>query len=205
MTSILFPLATPGPPTVVVLAPVPAATADPIDVVIHSDPAQLWDIFSSLGPLAIILGALVAGLVGWRTIRQRTISDARTEWWKRTQWAIEMAREKDPDARTLGFSILTLLAKSKLAAREELLLLDEALRILKHPTNGERAVIQLVEPGTVPGPEPEATPLKEQSAGKKFWQRLTGSAPGNEYVQTGLDSEDSNGENGSNDEKEEVP
>lgn len=165
----------------------------------------MWDVFAALGPLAVILGALVAGLVGWRTIRQRTISDARTEWWKRTQWAIEMAREKDPDARTLGFSILTLLAKSKLAAREELLLLDEALRILKNPTNGERAVVQLFEPEAVPGPEPEATPLKDQSAWKKFWQRLTGSAPGNEYVQTDLDSEDSNGDNGSNDEKEDVP
>ncbi|WP_133162916.1 hypothetical protein [Arthrobacter glacialis] len=177
----------------------------PTPVPSPSDPVQWWDLFASIGPMAIILGALVAGLVGWRTIRQRTVADARSEWWKRTQWAIEMAREKDPDARTLGFSILTLLAKSKLAAREELLLLDEALRTLKNPTNGERAVVQPIEPEAVSGSEPEATPLKDQSAWKIFWQRLTGSAPGNEYVQTDLDSEDDNGNNGSNDENEELP
>ncbi|MHA7304101.1 hypothetical protein ACX80E_02475 [Arthrobacter sp. TMN-49] len=188
-----------------VVAPVPAVSTEPIHVVIHSEPALSWDTFSSLGPIAVILGALVAGLVGWRTIRQRTISDARTEWWKRTQWAIEMAREKNPDARTLGFSILTLLAKSKLAAREELLLLDEALRILKNPTNGQPALVQSSEPETELEPDPEVAPPKALSAWKKFWQRLTGSAPGNEYVETDLDSGDNKGDNGSNDENQEVP
>lgn len=177
----------------------------PTPVPSPSDTVQLWDVVASIGPIAIILGAVVAGLVGWRTIRQRTVADARSEWWKRTQWAMEMARENDPDTRTLGFSILTLLAKSKLAAREELLLLDEALRILKNPSNGERAIVQSTEPEAVPGPEQDAPPLKDQSAWKNFWQRLTGSAPGNEYVQTDLDSADDNGNNGSNDEHEEVP
>lgn len=92
----------------------------PIDVFIHSGPVDGWQVLAALGPLAVLLGALVAGIIGWRTLRQRTRADNRAEWWKRTQWALDSSMSKDPRIAKMGLHVLTVLAGSELASPEEL-------------------------------------------------------------------------------------
>jgi hypothetical protein len=112
-------------------------TPSPVDVLIHPGPAEWWQILGALGPLAVLLGAALAALIGWGTLRQRTAADAlalaqkreaddRAEWWKRTQWALDQAVDEDADSKTLGLAALAVLAHSELARREELELLDIA-------------------------------------------------------------------------------
>lgn len=99
--------------------------------------AEWWQIVAALGPLAVLLGAVLAALLGWRTLLQRTRADARAlaqkteadnraEWWKRTQWALDKALDEDEDAKALGLAALAVLTRSELAREEELELLDIA-------------------------------------------------------------------------------
>jgi hypothetical protein len=102
-----------------------------------SAPAEWWQIVAALGPLAVLAGAILAAFIGWRTLRQKAVADAqaltqktrsddRAEWWKRTQWALDKALEADEDAKALGLASLAVLARSDLARGEELELLDIA-------------------------------------------------------------------------------
>ncbi|WP_129587265.1 hypothetical protein [Arthrobacter alpinus] len=54
------------------MSPSPAPVAVTLDPV----PAQWWEILGALGPLAILLGAIVAAVIGGFTLRQRTQADA---------------------------------------------------------------------------------------------------------------------------------
>ncbi len=118
----------------------------PIDVILHSGPASGWEILGTLGPLAVLLAALVAAVVGLISLKQRTTADAlslkqkhesdakalaqkrladdRSEWWRRVQWALDRALDGDPDTKALGMATLEVLANSKLAHAEELELFD---------------------------------------------------------------------------------
>ena len=100
-------------------------------------PAEWWQIVAALGPLAVLAGAVLAAVIGWRTLRQKAVADAealtqrtraddRAEWWKRTQWALDKALDADGDAKALGLASLAVLAGSDLAREEELELLDIA-------------------------------------------------------------------------------
>ena len=64
--------------------------------------------------------------MAWQTLRQRAIADDRAEWWKRTQWALDSALDRDEDTKALGLAALEVLARSELARNEELELLDIA-------------------------------------------------------------------------------
>lgn len=118
-------------------------------------PAEWWQIVGALGPLAVLLGALIA----WFTLRQRTKSDAlalqqkreadanalqqktdadsRAEWWKRTQWALDHALATDKNTKALGLAALAVLTRSELARKEELELLDIAWRAVNGGTDSE--------------------------------------------------------------------
>ncbi|MCU1548876.1 MAG: hypothetical protein JWO29_1827 [Arthrobacter sp.] len=109
---------------------------------------EWWQIVAALGPLAVLLGAVLAALLGWRTLRQRTRADARAldqkteadnraEWWKRTQWALDKALDRDEDAKALGLATLAVLTRSELARQEELELLDIAWQSVTEENNGE--------------------------------------------------------------------
>ncbi|MBT2531703.1 hypothetical protein J7E83_06125 [Arthrobacter sp. ISL-48] len=111
----------------------PTPSPTPLDVFVHSGPAEWWQIVAALGPLAILLGALVA----WFTLRQRsksdrqalqqkTDADSRAEWWRRTQWALDQALASDRNTKALGLAALAVLTRSELARKEELELLDIA-------------------------------------------------------------------------------
>lgn len=111
----------------------PTPTPTPLDVFVHPAPAEWWQIVAALGPLAVLLGAIIA----WFTLRQRSTSDrlvlqqktdadSRAEWWRRTQWALDQALSPDKNTKALGLATLAVLTRSELARKEELELLDIA-------------------------------------------------------------------------------
>ena len=143
----------------------------PLDVVVHSGPADWWVILAGLGPLAVLIAALLAFYINWRTLKQRTAADktaleqkreadanalqqkteadSRAEWWRRTQWALDRALDPDEGTKALGLATLEVLARSELARTEELELFDIAWKSVSGDENGDDAD---VDPG--PGQEP---------------------------------------------------
>lgn len=92
----------------------------------HTGPAEWWQILAALGPLAVLLGAVVAGVIGWRTLNQRAEADNRAEWWKRTQWALDAVYSGDKKRGTIGLKVLKVLGESELAGDGELAVLEAA-------------------------------------------------------------------------------
>lgn len=101
-----------------------------------------WTIVASMAPVAALIAAVIAGLIGWRNLKQqqralresvksnakslsqKRQADARSEWWKRTQWALEAAASDDPRMYAYGTGMLDLLAQSELAGPKDKELLD---------------------------------------------------------------------------------
>lgn len=126
----------------------PSPPPSPVHVIVDAGPAEWWQILATLGPLAILVGAVLAALISWRTLRQRTAADAlalsqkndadtnalrqktdadsRAEWWRRAQWAFEAAMDDKPEKQDVGLAILELLNTSKLAGPEEAQIIAEA-------------------------------------------------------------------------------
>lgn len=124
-----------------------------------SAPAQWWEVLGALGPLAILLGAIVAAVIGGITLRQRSRADAlalaqksesdadalaqkrraddRSEWWRRSQWALDHALDDRPSAKALGLATLEILAHSTLARAEDLKLFDVAWASVTNPDKGQ--------------------------------------------------------------------
>lgn len=92
----------------------------------HTGPAEWWQILAALGPLAVLLGALIAGVIGWRTLKQKAEADNRAEWWKRTQWALDAVYSADKKRGTIGLKVLKVLGESELAGDGELAVLEAA-------------------------------------------------------------------------------
>lgn len=92
----------------------------------HTGPADWWQILAALGPLAVLLGALVAGVIGWRTLKQKAEADNRAEWWRRTQWALDAVYSGDKEHGTIGLKVLKVLGESPLAGDGELAVLEAA-------------------------------------------------------------------------------
>jgi hypothetical protein len=130
-----------------------------LDVVVHSGPADWWVILAGLGPLAVLIAALLAFYINWRTLKQRTTADktaldqkreadaralmqkteadSRAEWWRRTQWALDRALDQDEGTKALGLATLEVLARSELARTEELELFDIAWKSVSGDENGD--------------------------------------------------------------------
>ncbi|KRE53036.1 hypothetical protein ASG92_05590 [Arthrobacter sp. Soil736] len=138
----------------------PSPFPSPLDVVFHSGPADWWVILAGLGPLAVLIAALLAFYINWRTLKQRTAADttaleqkreadvqalkqkteadSRAEWWRRAQWALDRALDEDEGTKALGLATLDVLARSELARKEELELFDIAWKSVAGPDhNGE--------------------------------------------------------------------
>ena len=92
----------------------------------HTGPAEWWQILAALGPLAVLLGALIAGVIGWRTLNQKAEADNRAEWWKRTQWALDAVYSGDKKRGTIGLKVLKVRGESELAGDGELAVLEAA-------------------------------------------------------------------------------
>lgn len=115
----------------------PAPSPNPVHVIVDTGPAEWWQILAALGPLAVLLGALLAAFIGWNTLRQRTNADeralaqkreadSRAEWWRRAQWALEASVNDKPEKQDIGLAVLENLSTSSLAGPEEAQIIAEA-------------------------------------------------------------------------------
>lgn len=76
-------------------------------------------IVAAAAPLATLLAALIAGTIAAVALIQRHRADKRDQWWKRAQWAMDLAITGDLPAKLVGLKALSQLGQSKLLAREE--------------------------------------------------------------------------------------
>ncbi|MEZ0446306.1 hypothetical protein [Cellulomonas sp. ICMP 17802] len=76
-------------------------------------------VVATLGPLVAAIGAIGALIIGILTVRQRTGADARSQWWARVQWAVDLAFDPDDTKRSVGLDALALLASSPLASADD--------------------------------------------------------------------------------------
>lgn len=109
----------------------------PVDVVVQTGPAEWWEVLAALGPLAVLLAAVIGAAVSLRTLKQRAAADTaalaqqreadnRSEWWDRTQWALDSSLSDDPRRAELGLGVMAVLADSGLASPEELKIITVA-------------------------------------------------------------------------------
>jgi hypothetical protein len=70
-------------------------------------------------PLATLVAALIAAGIAAVTLVQRHRADKRDQWWKRAQWAMDLAINGELPAKLVGVKALSQLGQSKLLAREE--------------------------------------------------------------------------------------
>lgn len=155
----------------------PVPSPSPVHVIVDAGAAEWWQILAALGPLAVLLGALLAAFVGWNTLRQRTTADAkalaqkresdnRAEWWKRTQWAIDSSMSDEPDRAKLGLRVMSVLAESTLAGPEELKIITSAwadpLEVAEQTRaeSGQRVRSGRVDEG--PGPGDNESTIKDE-------------------------------------------
>lgn len=108
-----------------------------IDIIVHHEDAEWWQIVAALGPLFVLLGAVLIAAIGWLTLEWRTVADAadldpetkaggQADWWHRARWALEASLDNDPARRELGLAALQLLNESSLSGKEETLIIAEA-------------------------------------------------------------------------------
>jgi hypothetical protein len=74
---------------------------------------------------APLLAAVIAAWIAWRTLAQRRQADRRDQWWKRTQWAIDLAMDRDFSRAVVGLVALKHLAASDLCTDEDYEMLDK--------------------------------------------------------------------------------
>ncbi|MDQ1060117.1 hypothetical protein QFZ23_004018 [Arthrobacter globiformis] len=74
---------------------------------------------------APLLAAVIAAWIAWRTLAHRREADRRDEWWRRTQWAIDLAMDRDFSRAIVGLVALKHLAASDLCIDEDYEMLDK--------------------------------------------------------------------------------
>ena len=95
----------------------------------------------------------MAAVIGGVTLGQRSRADAlalaqkrraddRSEWWRRTQWALDRALDVRPSTKALGLATLEVLAHSTLAHAEDLKLYDVAWASVTNPGKGEAGLTE---------------------------------------------------------------
>ena len=89
------------------MTPTPSPTPVPVEVFLHTGPAEWWQILTALGPLAVLISALIAGIIGYNTLKQKAVADNRAEWWKRTQWALDAVYSGDKKQAAVGLLLLS--------------------------------------------------------------------------------------------------
>ncbi|MDQ0734657.1 hypothetical protein [Arthrobacter agilis] len=101
---------------------------EPIVVDVLSDGSTWWEPLVAFAPFVVALVALGAlwqrSIADAKALSQRQTADDRSEWWRRTQWALDAAFSSDPARRKAGIGALRILAESSLATDEELAVLD---------------------------------------------------------------------------------
>ncbi len=145
----------------------------PIPVTVVGAPPEWWQILGALSPLAVLVAAIVAAIVGLLSLRQKARSDNRSEWWRRAQWALDASLSRSRSEAEMGQKAIEILGHSELASREELALLkvgtEDAL-LAAAAASATRAVVSSQRPASVPasvGAEDRAEDRKVQIAAAK--------------------------------------
>lgn len=93
----------------------------------------------AVGPIGLLVVGLVGGFVAYLNYRQKRRADIRAEWWRRVQFAIEMAFSDDPESSRVGTELLAALAKQRESTSNDTRLLEEILRIIRGEEKGDPA------------------------------------------------------------------
>lgn len=83
--------------------------------------------YSWLQPTVTAIGAVLVLVGAGVTVRQRYQADRRDQWWRRTQWALELLLSGDEDSIVLGLEVLTQQVKAKVADKEDASLIADVL------------------------------------------------------------------------------
>ena len=91
-----------------------------IDVAVHSDPGEWWQVALALTPLAALL-ALVFGLITLciLTAAPRTGSGRRAESWSKAEWAMDLALDDKPERRKAGLALLEQLSTERFVGKDD--------------------------------------------------------------------------------------
>lgn len=103
-----------------------------IDVIVHTEPAEWWQIVAAFTPLAVLLVLVVAAVIVVRAVRpgSQGEEETRAEWWNRAVWAMDMALDDKPERRNIGLAVLEQLSTSHLVGKEEAQILVHARGLL---------------------------------------------------------------------------
>lgn len=118
-------------------------------------PAQAW--------VTLIVGlvATVGVLVTWQ---QKNTADRRSEWWRRTSWALDLTFSDAQEKRQLGWSLLLALAGSKLVTKGDS---DVMQAVAEHVAKGDDDDGEDSGEGVVADPhEDDDANLGEESPGQ---------------------------------------
>ncbi|MFH5879843.1 hypothetical protein [Arthrobacter sp. NA-172] len=156
--------------------PVPS----PIPVTLVTPPAEWWQILGALSPLAVLVAAIVAAVVGLLSLRQKARADDRSEWWRRAQWALDASLSRSRSEAEMGQRAIGLLGRSELASPEELALLkvgtEDALEAAGKAIQSH-VVAPLPRPASV-SPEDRKVQIAAAKARVTLDQRLAETTPG---------------------------
>lgn len=123
--------------------------------------AAPWWVTLIIGVLTVV-GAFFAAQRGAKSNNEATLqrekAAAREEWFRRLQWAGQMALHSDRRTRSAGYAMLSVLADSPLATQDDLKLLlalgrNEALDVADHDYDeviGTTVFTEVDEPATLP-------------------------------------------------------
>lgn len=120
---------------------------EPARVIVESSGGpEWWEVVGALGPLAILLAAVITGVIGWLSLRQsqraleqeieddrlnleqKALADQKNQWWERVQWALDSAFSGDSNRKAAGIAMVRVLSEPEWLTKEEILLLDAAWR-----------------------------------------------------------------------------
>lgn len=152
----------------------------PIPVTVVGAPPEWWQILGALSPLAVLVAAIVAAIVGLLSLRQKARADNRSEWWRRAQWALDASLSRSRSEAEMGQKAIEILGHSELASREELALLKVGTEdaLLAAATASEpRAVVPPQRPASV-GAEDRKVQIAAAKARVTLDQRLGEDTPG---------------------------
>lgn len=131
---------------ILVLATALVVTAGTIDGWFPDLLRVIRDVFVAIEPVApfsTAFVAVVAGCIAWASHRHRRISDNRAEWWRRSQYAIDLVcRDNDKVGRNTGMTLLNHQLEDVSAARADLQMLDRTVYSLI------QEVVDAVSPAT---------------------------------------------------------
>lgn len=117
----------------------------------------------ALSGFATLATAVVAAVVGLRTLQERSRSDRRDQWWQRVQWALDRALDgQDQDVATAGISVLEVLARSPHTDADDARMLEAAWEPILERTRRRREAEGVLTFRVGPGGERPMTGQRQE-------------------------------------------